>query len=117
MPLLAPSGSIVVTLFENPPYSLWNVRDLARHVGLKVVRSFKFRFEVYPEYKHARTLGNLNGSAAWRGDERSARTYVFENSSTSSKSVTSNDQNKNEARQFSAKRKAEESSSDEHEVY
>ena len=36
LPLLAPTGSIVVTVFEGEPYELWNIRDLARHVGLKV---------------------------------------------------------------------------------
>lgn len=73
-----------MTLFENPPYSLWNVRDLARHVGLKVARSFRFQFEAYPEYKHARTLGNLAGTAGWLGEERNARTYIFETSDTGS---------------------------------
>ncbi|KAL8952447.1 MAG: hypothetical protein Q9222_001638 [Ikaeria aurantiellina] len=55
IPLLAPAGSIIITIFEGEPYSLWNIRDLARHVGLKVGRSFKFQAEAYPGYKHART--------------------------------------------------------------
>ena len=57
--LLAPSGSILITIFEGHPYTLWNVRDLARHVGLKVGRSFRFDAAAYPGYRHARTLGNL----------------------------------------------------------
>ncbi|KLU87414.1 hypothetical protein MAPG_06414, partial [Magnaporthiopsis poae ATCC 64411] len=54
---LAPGGSIVVTLFEAEPYTLWNVRDLARHSGLQVERSFAFQADAYPGYHHARTLG------------------------------------------------------------
>ncbi|KAL9591138.1 MAG: hypothetical protein Q9203_000009 [Teloschistes exilis] len=77
-PLLAPAGTIVVTIFEGEPYSLWNIRDLARHVGLKVGRSFKFQSEVYPGYKHVRTLGNIEGGGGWKGEDRDARTYIFE---------------------------------------
>ncbi|RMZ87006.1 hypothetical protein DV736_g5769, partial [Chaetothyriales sp. CBS 134916] len=39
---IVPKGQILVTLFEGEPYSLWNIRDLARHCGLQVVESFKF---------------------------------------------------------------------------
>ncbi|OJD38890.1 uncharacterized protein BKCO1_300098 [Diplodia corticola] len=72
--------TIAVTLFEGEPYTLWNVRDLARHVGLRVQRSFRFLAAAYPGYRHARTLGNVEGEMGgkWRGEERSARTYVFE---------------------------------------
>ncbi|KAL8891137.1 MAG: hypothetical protein Q9215_001823 [Flavoplaca cf. flavocitrina] len=78
LPLLASNGSIILTIFESEPYSLWNVRDLARHVHLKVGRSFKFQAEAYPGYKHARTLGNIEGGGGWKGETRAARTYVFE---------------------------------------
>ncbi|KAF2087613.1 hypothetical protein K490DRAFT_23684, partial [Saccharata proteae CBS 121410] len=57
VPLLSDEGTIIVTLFEGEPYTLWNIRDLARHVGLKVQRSFKFQADAYPDYHHARTLG------------------------------------------------------------
>ena len=76
--LLAPEGSIIVTIFEGEPYSLWNIRDLARHVGLTVGRSFKFQASAYPGYKHARTLGNIEGGGGWKGEDRPARTYIFE---------------------------------------
>ncbi|EGS20753.1 uncharacterized protein CTHT_0025890 [Thermochaetoides thermophila DSM 1495] len=82
-PSLAPGGCIVVTLFEGEPYTLWNIRDLARHTGLQVERSFKFMASAYPGYAHARTLGvvkNKKGEvakAAWKGEERPARSYVF----------------------------------------
>ncbi|KAL1894696.1 hypothetical protein Sste5346_005669 [Sporothrix stenoceras] len=88
---LAPGGSVVVTLFEGEPYTLWNIRDLARHAGLQVERSFRFQFSAYPGYHHARTLGVVRvggsgaegeGSAeastsAWKGEDRAARSYIF----------------------------------------
>ncbi|KAM3439080.1 hypothetical protein MY4824_002884 [Beauveria thailandica] len=87
---LAPSGSgssVVVTIFEGEPYTLWNVRDLARHVGLQADASFKFQAAAYPGYRHARTLGVVRskkgggggggGGGAWRGEEREARSFVF----------------------------------------
>lgn len=81
--LQSPSGTILVTLFESEPYTLWNVRDLARHAGLVVLRSWKFERDVYPLYKHARTIGVVKNKAgevsdtAWKGEERAARTYEF----------------------------------------
>ena len=77
MPILAPSGSILITVFEGEPYELWNVRDLGRHVGLKVERSFRFQAAAYPGYKHARTLGNIEGGGGWKGEDRAARTFIF----------------------------------------
>lgn len=77
LPLLAPDGAIVVTIFEGEPYTLWNVRDLARHVGLKIERSFKFEAKVYPGYKHSRTLGNIIGGGGWKGEDRPSRTYIL----------------------------------------
>ncbi|KAF2771210.1 hypothetical protein EJ03DRAFT_244611, partial [Teratosphaeria nubilosa] len=65
--LLSASGTIVVTLFEGEPYTLWNIRDLGRHSGLEVQRSFKFLADAYPGYKHARTLGNVEGGGGWKG--------------------------------------------------
>jgi len=79
---LAPGGSIVVTLFEGEPYTLWNIRDLGRHSGLQVERSFRFQAPAYPGYRHARTLGvvkDKKGEAGggWKGEDRPARSYVF----------------------------------------
>ncbi|KAL2074888.1 hypothetical protein VTL71DRAFT_8667 [Oculimacula yallundae] len=83
-PSLSPThgSSIIVTLFEGEPYTLWNIRDLARHSGLEVALSFKFQASAYPGYKHARTLGVVKGKGGkegggWKGEERSARSYVF----------------------------------------
>ncbi|KAL4735489.1 hypothetical protein BDV11DRAFT_32999 [Aspergillus similis] len=75
-------GQILVTLFEGEPYTLWNIRDLARHAGLRVVTSFKFPWACYRGYSHARTLGEIEGKdgarGGWRGENREARMYVFE---------------------------------------
>ncbi|KAH6890502.1 hypothetical protein B0T10DRAFT_321441 [Thelonectria olida] len=77
------NGAIVVTLFEGEPYTLWNVRDLARHAGLQVETSFSFKAALYPGYRHARTLGVVRDSqgrvtgGGWKGEERLARSYVF----------------------------------------
>ena len=83
-----PKGQILVTLFEGEPYTLWNIRDLARHCGLQVVESFKFPWSAYPNYKHARTIGDITTGkdrsdegkrkGSWRGEEREARSYVLE---------------------------------------
>jgi 25S rRNA (uracil2634-N3)-methyltransferase len=83
IPLLSPEGTILVTLFEAEPYTLWNIRDLARHAGLVVLRSWKFERDVYPLYRHARTVGVVKtktgdvSDTAWKGEERPARTYEF----------------------------------------
>jgi 25S rRNA (uracil2634-N3)-methyltransferase len=76
------TSSIIVTLFEGEPYTLWNIRDLARHSGLQVERSFKFQAKAYPGYKHARTLGvvkrkNGEDGGGWKGEERLARSFVL----------------------------------------
>lgn len=77
MGIVKQDGRIVVTLFEGEPYTLWNIRDLGRHVGLEMVRSFAFQWDAYPGYKHARTLGNVEGGGGWKGEEREARSYVL----------------------------------------
>ena len=61
---------------------MWNIRDLARHSGLEVVRSFRFQAGAYPGYRHARTLGVIKGKdgslgSGWKGEDRSSRTYEF----------------------------------------
>lgn len=76
-------GQILVTLFEGEPYTLWNIKDLARHAGLRVVTSFRFPWKSYPGYSHARTLGVVESRSGrtgggWKGEDREARTYVFE---------------------------------------
>jgi 25S rRNA (uracil2634-N3)-methyltransferase len=75
---LKTGGKIIVTLFEGEPYTLWNVRDLARHVGLKCMESWKFDASQYPGYAHVRTLGAIEGGGGWKGEERAARCYLFQ---------------------------------------
>lgn len=75
---LKDGGKVIITLFEGQPYTLWNVRDLARHAGLKVLESWAFDFEEYPGYKHVRTLGKVEGGGGWKGEDRRARMYVFQ---------------------------------------
>jgi 25S rRNA (uracil2634-N3)-methyltransferase len=50
---------VLITIFEGHPYTLWNVRDLARHTGYSIVESFRFPWSAYPGYAHARTLGDI----------------------------------------------------------
>ncbi|KAJ4354227.1 uncharacterized protein N0V89_005961 [Didymosphaeria variabile] len=64
---LREGGKVLVCLFEGEPYTLWNVRDLARHAGLKVVESYKFEWEDYPGYAHVRTLGAIEGGWGMEG--------------------------------------------------
>lgn len=64
-----------MTIFEGQPYELWGLRNLARHVGLAVERSMRFDKDRFPGYRHARTLGNVEGG--WKGEEREARMYVL----------------------------------------
>ncbi|KAJ5595794.1 hypothetical protein N7450_002252 [Penicillium hetheringtonii] len=54
-------GQILVSLFEAEPYTLWNIKDLARHAGLQIVTSFRFPWSSYEGYSHARTLGEVEG--------------------------------------------------------
>ena len=75
-PFLRMGGKIIVTLFEGEPYTLWNIRDLARHAGLRVVESWKFDWEQYPGYHHVRTLGAME--TGWKGEDRAARMFMFE---------------------------------------
>ena len=68
-PLLSPQhgASIIITLFEGSPYSLWNIHDLARHSELEVAQSFRFQARAYPGYRHARTIGVIKGGGGWKG--------------------------------------------------
>jgi len=76
--LLKPvTGSVLVTLFEGFPYELWNIRGLAKEAGLATRVSFGFESEMYPGYAHVRTLGNIEGGGGWKGEDRTARMYMF----------------------------------------
>ena len=100
-------GVVIVTTFAGKPYEEWDIRSLAKSLGLRVRRSGVFEWKMFPGYKHARTLGNVvpgrrrvrgkggggtggegggGGAgggggmqrAGWRGEDRPARMWVFE---------------------------------------
>ncbi|KAE8148220.1 hypothetical protein BDV25DRAFT_20629 [Aspergillus avenaceus] len=109
-------GQILVTLFEGEPYTLWNIRDLARHAGLKVVTSFRFPWDAYQGYSHARTLGEIQGKhggrGGWKGEQREARMYVFELNEESRITSTQNPQSSKNAVGTSDKKRPRASDSD-----
>ncbi|KAK9370234.1 hypothetical protein V1509DRAFT_617158 [Lipomyces kononenkoae] len=74
--VISPSGRVVVTLFDGLPYSLWNLKELAKASGFDTVRSGKFVWEHYEGYKHRRTSGM--GETTKKAQERDARTYIFQ---------------------------------------
>ncbi|KAK9314058.1 hypothetical protein V1522DRAFT_386434 [Lipomyces starkeyi] len=74
--ILKPSGTVVVTLFDGLPYSLWNLKELAKNSGFETVRSGKFVWEHYEGYKHRKTSGM--GDTTKKSQERDARTYIFQ---------------------------------------
>ncbi|KAK6350604.1 hypothetical protein TWF718_003793 [Orbilia javanica] len=71
------SGNIVITLFTGKPYDDWNLKELAKSVGLECIRSFKFDATIYEGYKHVRTIGFRDREGDWKGEERGARSFVF----------------------------------------
>ncbi|KAK7205535.1 hypothetical protein BZA70DRAFT_295313 [Myxozyma melibiosi] len=74
-PLLTPTGVVVVTLFEGLPYSLWNLKDIAKALDFELVRSGRFVWEAYEGYTHRRTSGM--GDTTKKFDQREARMYIF----------------------------------------
>lgn len=90
-------GQILVSMFEGEPYTLWNIKDLARHAGLQVITSFKFPWASYKGYSHARTIGEIEGKhggrGGWRGEDRDARMYVFERKQDDQRAVAPKPQN------------------------
>jgi 25S rRNA (uracil2634-N3)-methyltransferase len=87
-------GTVLITLLDQPPYSLWSLRALAirpPHVcpGTKLpqpkyrlLRSFRFDPACYPGYAHRRTLGfkegvSKSGNEEILGRKGEARTWEF----------------------------------------
>ncbi|KAL3900204.1 MAG: hypothetical protein SGCHY_001507 [Lobulomycetales sp.] len=63
--LLDPShGEIHITTKTGDPYDLWDIKKIAKKLGLECKTSFKFFPELYPGYKHRRTLGWKEGVSA-----------------------------------------------------
>lgn len=114
-PFLRPGGQVIVCLFEGAPYTLWNVRDLGRHAGLKVVKSEKFDWAAYPGYAHVRTLGTIEGGGAWKGEDRDVRMYIFEKAPEEEGDVESS-KKKRKVKGRKREREESESSDDEERV-
>lgn len=66
---------IMLLLFDGEPYDSWQLKRLARDLGLQVDRLVKFGWSLYPGYHHRRT--NLMRDTTKPAEERLARTYVF----------------------------------------
>ncbi|KAJ1946373.1 Meiotic nuclear division protein 1, partial [Linderina macrospora] len=60
-PDLKRPGQILVSLKSGPPYSHWNIRQLAKECGLRARNTHPFEIEAYPGYEHRRTLGFKEG--------------------------------------------------------
>ncbi|ODQ81677.1 hypothetical protein BABINDRAFT_159935 [Babjeviella inositovora NRRL Y-12698] len=67
---------IVLTLFEGEPYLSWQIKSLAKSEFLKVERSGKLEWEMFPGYHHKRTNGVRDTTKP--ASEREARIYVFD---------------------------------------
>ncbi|KAJ1882848.1 Meiotic nuclear division protein 1 [Coemansia sp. RSA 486] len=78
-PVAAP-GQIHVTLKSGPPYSLWNVRQLAKDSGLSAYSTVPFDLDAFPGYEHRRTLGFKDGVSASENHEirnKDPKIYMF----------------------------------------
>ncbi|PVF98605.1 hypothetical protein CPB86DRAFT_351251 [Serendipita vermifera] len=80
-------GTVLVTLRDTPPYTLWNVPELAKKPSegeprYKQLRSFAFNPDHYPGYAHRRTAGHKGDREVPVLKEREgvadARTWEFE---------------------------------------
>lgn len=91
--VLAPEGTIAVSLAVSKTYDLWDIRGLAKAQGLKVKTSGPFQGTLFPGYEHRRTQGFMDDKGQFRGgkgEERSARWTIFSSAKTPSDSIKSN---------------------------
>jgi 25S rRNA (uracil2634-N3)-methyltransferase len=75
-------ATIDVTIKEGKPYSLWDIKLLAKRTGLTTVQSYEFPLPIYGQllgYAHRRTLGFKEGLSTADNEEikGGARTYSF----------------------------------------
>jgi 25S rRNA (uracil2634-N3)-methyltransferase len=87
-------GSILITLLNQPPYTLWSLPQLAQRPPpccpgtrlpqprFRLERSFKFHPELYEGYAHRRTIGFKEGKSKADNEEiigraGEARTWEF----------------------------------------
>lgn len=71
--VLAPSGRIIVSLFQNEKYADWKMKPLAQAEGLRVRQRQPFEYTAFPGYLHKTTIGSQK---SWHG--RSATMWIFE---------------------------------------
>lgn len=96
-PTLTPpdrAGSILITLLNQAPYTLWSLPQLAQRPPThcpgtrlqqpryQLLRSFKFHPDLYPGYAHRRTIGWKEGKSKSENEEilgrqGEARTWEF----------------------------------------
>lgn len=69
------NGSIMVSLFEGEPYISWDIKKLAKSVGLETLQSGSFMWEAYPGYHHCLTA--KHGETKKPQASRAARSYLF----------------------------------------
>ncbi|OZJ02016.1 hypothetical protein BZG36_05201 [Bifiguratus adelaidae] len=74
-------GEIHVTIKSGEPYSLWEIKSLAKATGeLAIKATIPFHVESYPGYAHRRTLGFKEGLSKESNEEimhKSPKTYIF----------------------------------------
>lgn len=91
-------GTLLITLLDQPPYTLWALRQLATRPPASIpnakpsdrgpqpryalLRSFQFVPQIYPGYAHRRTLGfkeglSKDGNAEIVGRKGIPRTWEF----------------------------------------
>lgn len=69
-------GKIIITLFEGEPYNSWGIKIIGRSENLRVERSGRLDWEMFPGYHHKRTNGVRDTTKP--AAERDARMYVFD---------------------------------------
>ena len=78
--ILEIGGQIIITIKGGKPYDLWNVKQLGKDSGLKLVRSMEFCPSDYPGYVHRRTIGHDPQKSSVDNQEITkvpSRTFIF----------------------------------------
>jgi hypothetical protein len=72
MQVLTPSGMVLITLKDGPPYCRWNIADLANGTNLSLLTTLPFNIKEWHGYAHVTT-----DPSAVPLDPGRALTYVF----------------------------------------
>ncbi|CEO95649.1 unnamed protein product (mitochondrion) [Plasmodiophora brassicae] len=73
-PVLAQGGLVLVTIKDRPPYSRWNIAELAVGTGLELKAKLPFDADEFPGYAHRTTDPTAKKLVI---DSQSANTFVF----------------------------------------